>query len=74
MLSLCRNVTGRDSEATKLFASANQAVSDAVTSIRVVQAYNLQKHVSETVCEKCKPVLTACKQETTKVRPFPASL
>jgi hypothetical protein len=44
--TLLRNVTGRESEATTLFASANQAVSDAVTSIRVVQAYNLQKHVS----------------------------
>ncbi len=28
-----------------LFATANQAVSDSITSIRIVQAYNLQKQV-----------------------------
>lgn len=36
---------GTDSGSDAMFASANQAVSDAFASIRVVQAYNLQKHV-----------------------------
>lgn len=32
----------------KLYSTANQAVAEAVSSIRVIQAYNLQPHVSAT--------------------------
>jgi len=37
-----RAITGFDSGSDKLFGAANQGVSDAFSSIRVVQAYNLQ--------------------------------
>ncbi len=37
--------TSADAGNSKLFASANQAVSDAFSSIRVVQSYRLQSHV-----------------------------
>ncbi|KAF5834437.1 P-loop containing nucleoside triphosphate hydrolase protein [Dunaliella salina] len=35
-------ITGFDSGSNKLFGAANQGVSDAFSSIRIVQAYNLQ--------------------------------
>ncbi len=39
-------VTNADAGSSELFGAANQAVSDAFTSIRVVQSYRLQDHVS----------------------------
>lgn len=36
-----------ESGSDKLFAGANQAVSDAFSSIRVIHAYNLKGQVSE---------------------------
>ncbi|GFH13375.1 uncharacterized protein HaLaN_09249 [Haematococcus lacustris] len=40
-----RTITGNDSGSSMKFAKANQAVSDAFSSVRVVQAYNLQGQV-----------------------------
>ncbi len=40
-----KTVTGFESGTSTLYASANQAVSDAFSSIRVVQAYNLHAQV-----------------------------
>ncbi|KAL6754343.1 MDR-like ABC transporter [Haematococcus lacustris] len=38
-------ITGNDSGSSMKFAKANQAVSDAFSSVRVVQAYNLQGQI-----------------------------
>ncbi|KAJ9525246.1 hypothetical protein QJQ45_020777 [Haematococcus lacustris] len=40
-----RTITGNDSGSSMKFAKANQAVSDAFSSVRVVQAYNLQGQI-----------------------------
>lgn len=40
-----KTITGFESGSGTLYAKANQAVSDAFSSIRVVQAYNLQSYV-----------------------------
>eukprot|EP00775_Hariotina_reticulata_P008041 gene8041-8236_t len=37
---------GMNNSSEELYATANQAVSEAVSSIRVIQAYNLQAHVT----------------------------
>ncbi len=44
-----RTISGFESGTSTLYASANQAVSDAFSSIRVVQAYNLQDQVRNRV-------------------------
>ncbi len=43
-------MTGVDNASEALFGQANQAVSDAFSSIRIVQAYNLQEPVGLCVC------------------------
>lgn len=45
MIIYYASITGAEAGSAGLYASANQAVSDAFTSIRVVQAYGLQAKV-----------------------------
>jgi ABC-type multidrug transport system fused ATPase/permease subunit len=42
-----RNITGGNANASSHASGANQAVSDAFSSVRVIQAYNLQDYMIE---------------------------
>jgi hypothetical protein len=45
-----QNLTNRNESASVHASGANQAVSDAFSSVRVIQAYNLQTHVRGSCC------------------------